>query len=206
MAKSRYSPTHGELVLQAGKWLQKRAVVPVRDYKDRTGRHRRVKCHVVLLEHGSGCPEIPDALGWGPANFSILVECKTSRSDFRADAKKAWRTRPERGVGYYRYFLAPQGMIGVDEVPEKWGLLEATSPKVIKVLKLPQAHPQYNLRSEVAMLVSEVRLRDLAVSGAELYPSARADRILTALDGFARKRFPNGERGGVQTPELPRSG
>ena len=51
-----------------------------------------------------------------------MIEVKVSRSDFFADKKK-----PERkagGVGTYRFYLAPAGLIAVTDLPESWGLLE----------------------------------------------------------------------------------
>lgn len=64
---------------------------------------------------------------------SILVEVKTSRADFFADRQKRFREIPERGLGHYRYYMAPAGMVAVDELPEKWGLIE------IKGSKRPEA-------------------------------------------------------------------
>ena len=99
--------THADLVKRARLWL--------------AGSKR---CRVVLTEMVCGnITEIPDAIGWGPRG-SILVECKASRADFRADAKKWFRLRPEYGLGERRYFMAPAGMINPEEVEGGWGLLE----------------------------------------------------------------------------------
>ena len=54
---------------------------------------------------------------------SFLIETKISRSDFLADAKKPFRVDPSKGVGTYRYYACPEGLISVDELPEKWGLI-----------------------------------------------------------------------------------
>lgn len=67
--------------------------------------------------------EIPDALGF-QSDYSILVECKVSREDFLADRKKIFRQQPELGMGDYRFFLAPKGLISVGELPDRWGLVE----------------------------------------------------------------------------------
>lgn len=58
---------------------------------------------------------------------SILVEAKTSISDFKADAKKPFRVDPDTGVGNYRYYICPEGLITVDMLPLKWGLIWVNS-------------------------------------------------------------------------------
>lgn len=54
---------------------------------------------------------------------SYLIETKISRSDFLADAKKPFRLNPDDGVGEYRYYACPTGLIKPEELPEKWGLI-----------------------------------------------------------------------------------
>jgi hypothetical protein len=85
---------------------------------------RRYRCGVVLSEQACASGEMPDAIGWKKACHSVLVECKVTRADFLVDRAKPWRRQPEIGVGAERYYLAPQRMIGIDELPPGWGLLE----------------------------------------------------------------------------------
>ena len=73
---------------------------------------------------------MPDAIGWKKKCHSVLVECKASRADFLADAAKPWRQRPETSVGAERYYLAPRGLIRVDEIPAGWGLLEVNGREI----------------------------------------------------------------------------
>lgn len=54
---------------------------------------------------------------------SFLIEVKISRSDFFADAKKRSRIDPSKGVGRYRYYACPVGLIHPEELPDKWGLI-----------------------------------------------------------------------------------
>ena len=56
---------------------------------------------------------------WG----SFLIEAKVSRADFLADSKKEFRIKPETGVGKFRYYACPVGLISPEEIPEKWGLI-----------------------------------------------------------------------------------
>ncbi|HHA2702408.1 TPA: hypothetical protein ACOEQH_000470 [Stenotrophomonas maltophilia] len=110
------SLTHAELVLVAGRWLRGSA-----------------GCSVVLEElcAATGNGENPDAIGWR-CGQTMLVECKASRSDFLADRKKPFRADPSRGLGMYRYFMAPKGLLRADEMPERWGLLEVVGRRVFR--------------------------------------------------------------------------
>ncbi|MBU1248701.1 MAG: hypothetical protein KKB70_08385 [Proteobacteria bacterium] len=107
---------HHDLVGRAAKWLKNNG------YK------------VVLTEINSMSSERPDALGFN-SEFSCLIECKTSRTDFLADAKKYFRRRPQEGMGALRYYLAPAGIITTEDLPEKWGLLEVRGSKVFKIVE-----------------------------------------------------------------------
>ena len=72
-----------------------------------------------------GIKENPDAIGWryswGNASNegSVLVECKTSRADFKKDFSKSFRIEPEQGIGNWRYYMCPTDIIKVDEIPDK---------------------------------------------------------------------------------------
>jgi hypothetical protein len=76
---------------------------------------------------------MPDAIGWKKACHSVLVESKVSRGDFLADRGKPFRLKPESGVGCERYYLAPRGLIRVEELPAGWGLLEVCGREVERV-------------------------------------------------------------------------
>jgi len=101
------SVTHAELVEGARRWLLNTA---------------RWRCPVVVTEIATLVSETPDVLGFGPG-YSVLVECKTSRSDFAADAQKSFRRFPEGGMGTWRYYLAPEGVLKFEDLPDGWGLL-----------------------------------------------------------------------------------
>lgn len=128
-------------------------------------------CQVALSEIRNGFKrsEIPDAIGFRAGTTdegSILVEVKTSRADFFADRQKKFRELPERGIGLYRYYMAPAGMVAVDELPEKWGLIEIKGSKrpevklihghhLLKLAKTSQSPFRFETRNtglEVALL------------------------------------------------------
>jgi hypothetical protein len=85
--------------------------------------------------------EIPDAIGFR-GDTTILIECKTSRSDFFADRTKSFRQLPERGMGALRFMLAPAGMIRVDELPAGWGLIEAAGKGATRVYGANPKQPE----------------------------------------------------------------
>lgn len=125
---------HSELVELAAQWLRK-------------------KCPIVVTELATSGEE-PDAIGWHGHN-SILVECKTSREDFRADAGKPFRFSDESGIGIRRYFLALPGVIAIDCLPPKWGLLEVTT-KGVRMIRESEVF-EANQRQEIGILLSCLR-------------------------------------------------
>jgi hypothetical protein len=100
-------------------------------------------CAVTLSEVKSGwAGEAPDAIGWRSKgdefDGSVVVECKVSRSDFLADKKKPHRQ--SGGIGNWRYYMCPEGLISPDELPEKWGLLYVNARGHVKVIAGPAVH------------------------------------------------------------------
>lgn len=81
--------------------------------------------------------EQPDAMGFRNGT-SCLIECKTSRADFLKDRKKRFRIDPKLGMGDWRLYLAPKGLIKRMDLPEGWGLLETDGKRVYKTLGWPK--------------------------------------------------------------------
>lgn len=94
--------THRELVEICYEWVLKNA-----------------GCGTAFKELKSIDPEIPDVIGFD-MHESVLIECKVSRGDFLGDQKKKHR---QKGMGNWRFYACPAGMIKVNELPEKWGLI-----------------------------------------------------------------------------------
>lgn len=94
--------THKQLVEIAYRWVLKNGSVGI-----------------AFKELKSLSNEIPDVIGFGGWH-SILIECKVSRSDFLSDKKKPHRAK---GMGDWRFYCCPKGLIKVSELPEKWGLI-----------------------------------------------------------------------------------
>lgn len=115
------SLTHRELCSAAVEWLM------------RPNSKNGAGCTVAFSEVQSPCGrEVMDAFGVrsvGWETYSILIEVKTSRADFRADLAKPHRQDPAQSGGTYRYYLAPAGLLSVDELPPRWGLIEYGRPR-----------------------------------------------------------------------------
>lgn len=109
--------------------------------------------------------EIPDAIGWLRSGVSLLVECKASRGDFLSDAVKPSRRsaksaglavpepvvkgpRKTEGLGAYRFYFAPSGLLAPEELPEGWGLLElvASTSTGASGTGESAAEPRYSVR------------------------------------------------------------
>jgi hypothetical protein len=126
--------THRELCHLAVKWLQRAP-----------GRNGPA-CQVAFSEAKCGWNgEIPDAIGFRTAaedEGSVVVEVKISRSDFIADRVKAHRQDPANGMGMYRYYFAPEGLIAVSDLPELWGLVEVSQRGIMTVRAGHVMHPR----------------------------------------------------------------
>jgi hypothetical protein len=149
--------THAKLVELGREWL-------IRPYCT-TAPYGHYGCSVVLSELSAATygSEIPDVLGFCPRK-SILIECKASLADFRADQKKPFRIAGEKALGLIRWYLAPKGLIPVEEVPEKWGLLEVLPGHLVIATK--RAEPQgRGYESEMAVLLSLLRRLNIADDG-----------------------------------------
>jgi hypothetical protein len=149
--------THGELVIAARKWLAK---------SWRNGaKYGHSPCGVIITELTAATfgGEIPDAIGFIPGK-TILVECKTSLSDFRADKAKTFRQMPEMGLGSQRWYLAPTGIIPMSELPSNWGLIEIDCEGSITVIRESGYH-DHNADSEVILLISALRRLNVSQDG-----------------------------------------
>jgi len=137
--------THADLVKRAGRWLR-----------------NTINCGVVFEELVSATTEIPDAIGW-TSQKSVLVECKTSHADFRADKKKWHRAHGKNdALGMWRFYMAAPGIIPIDEIPDGWGLYEVDGKRVIhaggeRYANSKQPPFTSNARKENTLLLSAIR-------------------------------------------------
>lgn len=93
-------------------------------------------CHFAVVE-ASCYGENPDVFGVRHGmngSRTFLLEAKISRSDFLADKNKPHRINPEQGMGQYRYYICPTGLISINELPDKWGLIYVSERGICKVV------------------------------------------------------------------------
>lgn len=94
-------------------------------------------CHFAIRE-AAVYGENPDVFGirHGHADRydtgTIVLEAKTSRGDFLNDKKKPFRIDPDTGMGRWRYYICPEGLILPAELPPRWGLLYVNKQGHIK--------------------------------------------------------------------------
>ena len=133
--------THQDLVDLAVKWLYRKG------------------CGYAIGEKVAATPtgEIPDAIGF-KSDFSILIECKTSRSDFKSDFKKPFRVDADAGCGNFRFYLCKKDLIQEDEIPKNWGLLYADKRKIIEVVA-----PKGNIWTKSNMLQTKNHHSEYAI-------------------------------------------
>lgn len=180
--------THAKLVERAVRWLR--------------GTQR---CGLVLSEFVAGAArEVPDAIGWKyGGRWSVLVECKTSVSDFYAEAMKPSRRSEDLygGIGRERYYMVEKGVLSADRVRKNrpgWGLLEVGGKRVRVTLKaIPFDHRC--LTREVPLLYSYLRRHQIrikeqpdALCAVELETSKKLRRtqesLLRVIGGYRRRR------------------
>jgi hypothetical protein len=127
--------SHADLVQIAVRWLR-----------------RARRCCVVLAERGS--VEIPDAIGWSGRGASVVVECKVSVADYRADLQKPHR-RDLIGMGAERWYLTPAGLLAGLSPLEPWGLLEWDGARVR--IRRKATSVDANVIAERRLLLNELR-------------------------------------------------
>jgi hypothetical protein len=144
--------THAKLVKHAEAWLL-----------------NTKGCAFVFTELVTYVGETPDAIGFRDMGVSMLVECKVSRSDFMADINKHHRKEPAAGMGSYRFYMCPEGLLKPEDLPPRWGLVyvyeggrkrQIVGPKG-NILYSPNCEayqfPEKNSMGETMMMMSALR-------------------------------------------------
>jgi hypothetical protein len=136
--------SHDELSLIVAKWLKKHSqniLIP--------------NCATIAVDMKTIEEEKPDVIGWNGCS-SIMIEVKVGRGDFLQDFKKPFRKYPEKGVGQYRYYCCPDGLIKENEITEKWGLLYLNDKNKIEIIKVAEIQ-RANMIAERNILISLIR-------------------------------------------------
>lgn len=143
---SKTNSLHYELCLLGAKWLRSR----------KNCEHYETPWKYVAVElcvYGCENPDIWAFNGWS----TIVVEVKTSRSDFFNDVKKWWRQPgyEECIGGNFRYYLTPQGLLKPEELPEGVGLLEYDGKKIVRTI--PATRHSVSNHTDMIILASILR-------------------------------------------------
>lgn len=146
MAKGEAAMNHKDLVRMAAKWVK-----------------NTLLCTVVMTELSTRNTETPDVLGFWSDGSSVLIECKASRADFLADAKKIFRAIPEGGMGDARYYFTAPGLLAVEEIPYGWGLVECHEHQC-RVVRQSMDRMKSDKQREVTMLVSALRRLEISTA------------------------------------------
>lgn len=152
--------THSVLVERAARWLKNQ------------------NCGVVFDDRF--CPatpngEQPDAMGFR-SSVSIMIECKSSRSDFLSDKRKRFRANPILGMGDWRFYMCPPDIIKVKDLPEGWGLLYFDGRVVKKIHGVPPNTQWFSKKpfqgqrdAELSMMYSALRRLCIRGSFEQIY-------------------------------------
>lgn len=154
--------THRKLCFIAAKFLRSKGIQPF----------HKCQYSVCELERIGECP---DAFGWG-GSTTQLIEVKISRSDYLSDKKKLWRANSNMGIGKYRSYLCPDGLISPKEIPDNWGLLYFKKGKIV-IVKQPL--PQESNHIEELNLLTSILRREQIKPQMFSYKKYKDDNILT---------------------------
>jgi len=137
--------THAELIERGVDWLKRQ-------------RGQLYSSQVILTEFHSFASEIPDIIGFSHHN-TVVIECKTSLSDFRADQKKEHRHPLVKSkLGNHRFYLCPANLIAPDLIPEGWGLLYCHPGKITTEIPAPR-HDEPEVREEEYLVLYSIARR-----------------------------------------------
>lgn len=114
------------------------------------------KCNIVATEITTFASEKPDVLGFANDTNTVMLEAKISRADFLKDAKKPFRKEPETGMGNFRLYITPVGLIIPQELPENWGLIEVDKKNKCKIVVYAKRQTS-NIENEFLVLKSIIR-------------------------------------------------
>jgi hypothetical protein len=138
--------THDKLVEIARNWLASRSPVSISEISSGAGESPDCIAFCVSVKNRQS------HVGFG----SVLIECKVTKSDFNADKNKYYRRCEDRGMGDYRFYMAPKGLLAVDKIPHKWGLLEVDDNGKVKMVRVAERQ-EADKNKEIALLISTLR-------------------------------------------------
>jgi hypothetical protein len=91
------------------------------------------------------------------------------------------RRNPRRGKGQRRYYLCAAGIIKVEELPKKWGLLGRKGR--IAVQREARGHPERSLIAEITFLSAMLRRAQIRIGTRPLSEWLRGENRFEAKGG-----------------------
>ena len=162
-------PSHRELTARAEKWL--------RD---------EMECPIVLSNPKVFAGENPDVIGFYDGGESFLIECKVSKQDFSKDKEKVFRRDPDEGMGFYRYYAVPDGLLQENKSPlVGWGLL--VFGEGVEVAAESRVFEVRRNDLELSLLVAAIRNGRIIISS-ENKNIIVGNKKLSFIDG--QRRYP----------------
>lgn len=155
---SEIVPDHSSLCVAACRWL----------VRSNHAKHAFAEFQSMTLS------EFPDAIGFpaGVWRGPTVIEVKVSVEDFRRDRHKGWRHREKVGLGHscgmgrWRYYLVPEGLVGVDDVPDDHGLLYASvkrSRVAVRKMKEAPIRETRDVGSELSILGTALQRSQMGI-------------------------------------------
>lgn len=144
MGQRKKKYTHKQLVKKAKTWLRNNSA------------GKRWSCSIVFDELVTANDEIPDVLGFSSGS-STLIEVKTSRADFLRGKKKKFRKYTHKGMGRYRFYFCPEGLIKPKDISHYWGLVYIKNDGSIELIRTPKRYKNINIEAEHRFLYSALR-------------------------------------------------
>jgi hypothetical protein len=134
---------------------------------------------VIASETVTAAHDIPDVIGWDQTH-SYLIECKASRSDFFHDAKKPQRNAGT-GMGIFRYYFTPKGLVSREEIPEGWGLIEIDGKEMVISVQAPRreldASGHMQEKRILLSLLRRVKMREFLIIQRDEMDAALVQRL-----------------------------
>jgi len=91
----------------------------------------------------------------------IAYEIKISRADFLKELKTPDKRQWAMEISHQFYFVASQGIIALEEVPEGCGLLEVSGEEIVETLKAPITKARDFSMTELCALARQAMNREL---------------------------------------------
>ena len=163
--------THDDLCARAVRWLR-----------------GTMHCNPVFSRNAS-CGEVPDAIGWTSrysSHGSIVVECKTSHSDFLADKKKAVHYKhPEHNYSWY------SGRRMARKVAQREGYIEVAVPRMGDFRYFMCVSPTFGTRWVGDAIITAEDIQKHAPDHGLLYVEGRRIRVIVPAPRREKPDYPS---------------